>query len=200
MPLRAFTSRTFALVACESLFILTAVAFAAWARLGVDAWDQLGRGDALLKGVLIAAVCQLCLYYNELYDLRLLSDRRELFVRILQALGSTSLVLAVLYYWFPNLIIGRGVFAIAAGVVITTVVAWRVAFEWVSRHVAPRERILLVGTSPATVGLARELYDRRVQLGVEIAGFVDVEASRVGTSVFNPSIIGVIDDIPRIVR
>ena len=200
MPLRAVTPRSVALVACESLFILAAVATAAWLRLGDDAYRLLGDGNPVGKALLIAAVCQLCLYYNELYDLRLLADRRELFVRILQALGSTSLLLAVLYYCFPNLVIGRGVFAIASVMVITFVIAWRVAFEWVSHHVRPRERILLVGTSPATVTLAKELFDRRVQLGVEIAGFVDTDSTRVGASLFNPQIVGVIDDIPRIVR
>src|SRR5204862_2895078 len=104
------------------------------------------------------------------------------------------------YFWFPALVIGRGVFVIAAGLVITLVVAWRTAFEWMSHHVGPRERILLVGTSPATVALAREIYARRMQLGVEITGFVDTDPSRVGISMFNPSIIGVVDDIPRIVR
>jgi hypothetical protein len=111
MALRTFAPRSVALVACESLFILAAVAAAAW----------LGHGGAVGKAILIAVVCQLCLYYNELYDLRLLADRRELFVRILQALGSTSLVLAVLYYWFPGLVIGRGVFAISSGMVISFV-------------------------------------------------------------------------------
>jgi sugar transferase (PEP-CTERM system associated) len=199
MALRAFTPRSVALVACESLFIVLAIALAAWLRLGADAWDLLGDG-APAKALLIAAVTQLCLHYQELYDLRQISDRRDLFVRILQALGATSIVLAVLYYWFPSLIIGRGVFAIAAALVISVVIAWRVAFEWMSRYVRPRERILLVGTSPATVALARELYERRVQLGVEIAGFVDNDPSLVGASMFNPSVIGVIDDIPRIVR
>ena len=123
MALRTFASRSFALVAFESLFILAAVAAAAWLRLGSEAWEQLGHGGAVGKAILIAVVCQLCLYYNELYDLRLLADRRELFVRILQALGSTSLVLAVLYYWFPGLVIGRGVFAISSGMVISFVVA-----------------------------------------------------------------------------
>src|SRR5262245_17852032 len=164
MALRAFTPRSFALVACESLFIVFAIAVAAWLRLGQDAWDLLSHGAAA-KALLIAAVTQVCLHYQELYDLRQVADRRDLFVRILQALGATSIVLAVLYYWFPSLIIGRGVFAIAAVLVITFVIAWRVTFEWMSRYVRPRERILLVGTSPATVALARELYERRVQLG-----------------------------------
>jgi sugar transferase (PEP-CTERM system associated) len=191
--------RTFALVAFESVFILAAIAVAAWLRLADQAWEM-ATTNGLLRALLIAAVCQMSLYSHDLYDLRLLSDRRELVVRIMQALGATSLVLAFLYFVSPTLIIGRGVFAIAAGLVLTFVVAWRLAFEWMSRRVGPSERILLVGTSPATVTLARELYDRRLQLGVEIAGFVDPDPTRVGTSLFNPRIIGCIEDIPRIVR
>ena len=41
----------------------------------------------------------------------------ELFVRTLQALGATSLILALLYAWFPALIVGRGVFVVAAIIV-----------------------------------------------------------------------------------
>jgi sugar transferase (PEP-CTERM system associated) len=199
MAVRALSSRTFALVAFESLFIFAAIAAAAAIRLREDAWEMVSI-SGLVRAALIAAVCQLSLYYRELYDLRWMSDRRELVVRILQALGSTSVVLAGVYYWFPALIIGRGVFAIAAGLVITFVIAWRISFEWVSHRVRPRERILLVGASPATVTLARELYERRAQLGVEIAGFVDADPARVGVSLFNPKIIGSIDDIPRIVK
>ena len=66
-----------------------------------------------------------------------------------------------------------------------------------TRRVAPRERLLLVGTSPAPISLARELYERRQELGVEIVGFIDPDPARVGAPVLNPGVIGTIDDIPR---
>ena len=64
--------------------------------------------------LLIVGVCQVCLHYADLYDLRAIVDTRDLLVRLLQALGATSLILAVVYFWFPDWIIGRGVFLIAA--------------------------------------------------------------------------------------
>ncbi len=64
----------------------------------------------------------------------------------------------------------------------------------------PRERLLLVGTSAAAVDLARELFERRHELGVEIVGFVDPDPARVGAPVINPGVIGTIEDIPSIVR
>ena len=70
------------------------------------------------------------------------------------------------------------------------------AFEWLSGRVGPRERLLLVGTSPAAIDLARELFERRQELGVEIVGFIDPDPARVGAPVLNPGVIGTIDDIP----
>jgi sugar transferase (PEP-CTERM system associated) len=154
----------------------------------------------LFKTLVIAGVTQACLYYADLYNLKVVSDRRELFIRILQALGAAAFVLAVIYYWLGGLEIGRGVFGIAAALVISSIVGWRFAFDWMSRRVGPRERLLLVGTSDAAVALARELYDRRHDLGVEIVGFVDPDPARVGAAVLNPGVVGTIEDIPAIVR
>ena len=51
------------------------------------------------------------------------------------------------------------------------------------RQIGPRERLLLVGTSVAAVKLAREIYERRQELGVEIVGFVDADPRKVGEAV-----------------
>jgi sugar transferase (PEP-CTERM system associated) len=194
------TRRSLALIAFETLLILSAVCLGAWVRVGPDLWPVLTQDGGLIKALLVALVCQMCLYYADLYDLRAVSDRRELFIRIIQALGATSFLLAALYFWFPFLILGRGVFLISAALVLTLVAGWRFAFEWLSRQVAPRERLLLVGTGAGAVSLAEELFSRRQELGVEIVGFVDPDPSRVGAPVINPGVIGTIEDIPSIVR
>ena len=194
------TGRSTALITLETILIGSAVAVSAYVRLGEGALYILLNDNGVGKTLLVALVCQVCLYYADLYDLRLVSDRRELFVRIVQALGSASFMLAAIYFWFPALIIGRGVFMIAAVLIITLVVGWRVAFDWVSRRVRPRERLLLVGTGPSAVALAKEIFDRRHELGVEIVGFVDSDPEMVGAPVINPGVVGLIEDIPSIVR
>ena len=115
-------------------------------------------------------------------------------------MGSASVVLAILYYVFPSLLLGRGVFMIGSLFILALVAGWRIAFEWLSLYVAPSERLLIVGTSPAAVALARELFDRRGELGVNLVGFVDPDPSRVGMSLINPGVVGTVDDIPDIVR
>ena len=198
--LHRLTTRVTALVVLETLLIVSAVAMAAYARLGAAGWDLLVTENGLFKMLLVAAVCQTSLYYADLYNLRLMSDRRELFVGIVYALGSASFILATLYFWLPSLVIGRGVFMIAAFLVIGFVIGWRVVFEFVSRRVRPRERLLLVGTTPSAVALAREMHERRFDFGVEIVGFVDPDPAKVGAAVINPGVIGTIEDIPSIVR
>jgi sugar transferase (PEP-CTERM system associated) len=195
--LRSVTWRSTWLIACETALILAAIVLAAYLRMGDRAPEFLGAG--VYKALVITGVTMVCLYFADLYDYRVFSERRELFVRTVQALGGTALVLAALYFWFPDLVVGRGVAAIAAGFVIALVLGWRIVFEWANRRVGPRERLLLVGTHDSAVRLARELHDRR-DLGVEIVGFVDPDPARVGTPLFNPGVIGTIDDIPPIVR
>jgi sugar transferase (PEP-CTERM system associated) len=198
--MQRFTLRAATLVVFEGLLIVAAVAFAAYLRFGVWTPDILWADNGIWKTVLVAVVTQACLYYADLYDLRLVADRRELFIGLVQALGGASFVLAGVYFWFPTLIIGRGIFMIAAVLIMGVVAGWRLAFEWLSRRVGPRERLLLVGTNPAAVNLASELFQRRQDLGVEIVGFVDTDPARVGTPLINPGIIGTIEDIPSIVR
>jgi sugar transferase (PEP-CTERM system associated) len=198
--MQRLSGRTLTLVVFETVLIVSAVAVAAYARLGDFAWDIALHEQGFLKAAIVAAVAQLCLYYADLYDLRILADRQEIFIRMLQALASASFILAALYFWFPDLVIGRGVFLIAAVLVIVLVLGWRVAFEWLSGRVGPRERLLIIGTNAAALTLARELFERRYELGVDIVGFVDPDPAQVGTPMINPGVIGTVEDIPSIVR
>ena len=197
---RVLTGRSVGLVAFETILIVSVIVSAAFVRFGGSAPAFIADGDGLMRFFVVAAVLQGCLYYADLYNIRTIADRRELFVRFVQAIAAGSFLLAGLYYVLPQLIIGRGVIVIAALVLVVLVPGWRVLFEWVSRNMRPRERLLLVGTSAATVELSRELFERRHELGVEIVGFVDPDPAQVGTPIINPGVIGTIEDIPSIVR
>ena len=195
------TLRTAILVLIEHNLIVLAVAVAAAVRFNPESVAiEIADGSLVWRASLIAGVLQVALHYCDLYDLRTLADRRNLVVGLIQALGGASLMLAVLYYWLPALIIGRGVFVIASIFIVVLVAGWRLAFEWFALRVGPAERLLIVGSGSAAVALARELFDRRRELGVELVGFVDADPKLVGTSLINPGIVGTIDEIPFIVR
>jgi sugar transferase (PEP-CTERM system associated) len=194
------TFRSTILVLFEALLIVGALAVASYVRLGIWTPDVLFDESGFWRTLLVVVVIQGCLYYGDLYNLQHVTDRRELFIRLFQSLAVASLILVAIYFWFPDAIIGRGVFLWAVGLVFVAVSGWRLVWEWLSRRVGPRERLLLVGTNPVALALARELYERRRDIGVEIVGFVDADPSKVGESVINPGVIGTIEDIPSIVR
>ena len=193
------TSRTVLLIATEHALMVLAVVAAATIRLSAVGILAVGVG-LVWRASLIAAVLQVCLHYCDLYQLRTLRDRQTVAIGLLRALGFSSLVLAFLYFWIPGLIVGRGVLVIASVLIIAIVGGWRSIFGWVLLRLKPRERLLIIGTGQAAVVLARELHERRSELGVELAGFVDSDASLVGTSLVNPGVIGTVDEIPMLVQ
>ena len=190
------TWRSFVLVAGETALLAAAVVVSSVLVGGPQAWDLVIDNTALLRVLLIVVVCQVCLHYGDLYDLRTIPTKRDLAQRLMRAIGATSLILGIAYWLFPLLVVHQGVFLLSALLSLVLVMMWRSAFDIITAHIAPRERLLLVGTSPAAVVLARELFERRQELGVDIVGFVDPDPARVGAPVINPGVVGTIDDIP----
>lgn len=198
----SMSPRRTALVLVEHALIVVAVLLAAWIRLGASVVTE-HPSDWTLRGVVIASVLQVCLHYGDLYDMRMLSYHRDLLIGLLRSLGAASLILAIVYYWIPSLGLGRGIFTLASVFIIGLVAGWRVAFEWLAMRRRPTERLLIVGTGVAAVGLSRELHERRSEFGVELAGFVDSDPAKVGVPLgprAATEVIGTVKDIPAIVR
>lgn len=188
--------RSLVLVAGEAIVLILSVIISTVVVAGPYAWEMLTDDTAIFRVLLIVLVCQVSLHYVDLYDLRTIAGTRDLAVRLIRALGAASLILGITYWLFPLLVVEQGMFLLFAALALLLVMSWRFAFEWVTSRLAPRERLLLVGTSPAAVTLARELFERRQELGVDIVGFVDPDPARVGAPVINPGVVGTIDDIP----
>ena len=195
--LQPVTWRSGTLILSESGLIVGAVGLSALVAVGGPIGTMMSHGQLLPKALFLAFTCQLCLYYADLYDdPRLLRDGGKLLRRLLQSLGATALVLAAVYAIFPALSIGRSVFMLTAGIVITGVTGWRLAFHWFSRRIGPSERLLIVGRTNTGLELARELR-RQEGLAVEMVGFVDAVSD---SGRFNHDSLGTVDDIPAIVR
>ena len=190
------TWRSFILVTGETALLVAAVVISSVAIGGAYAWELLTDNTAIFRVLLIVVVCQICLHYSDLYDLRTIENKSDLARRLLRAIGATSIILGIAYWLFPLLVVQQGVFLLTAAIAILMVMAWRSVFDVIVSRLAPRERLLLVGTSPGTVLLARELFERRQELGVDIVGFIDPDPARVGAPVINPGVVGTIDDIP----
>src|SRR5579862_9006710 len=190
-------AKSLILVATESALIVASIWLAVWIRLGeINGFGPdlaAGYGLPLRLGIVVG-VCLLCFYYSDLYDLQIISRKAELLVRLMQALGAASLILALLYYLVPDLMFGRGISAIAAALAGLLLVGWRLLVDATGGFFRPEQRLVVAGTGPAGVRLVRELIDRP-ELNFKVLGFLDECGENIGKRLVNPGIIGGVSDL-----
>ncbi|MFZ0465053.1 MAG: sugar transferase [Candidatus Acidiferrales bacterium] len=165
-----FPARTLLLGISETLLITAAFVGATFARLGMnDASVMLNYNQGFLKILVVAIVFILCMYYFDLYDSFILSNRREVLTRLVQVLGTVCILLALLYFVFPPLQLGRGLFSIGLIFVALLLFAWRRLFLVVNTMPQFAERALILGDGPLAKPLIEEIEARK-ELGIRVVG------------------------------
>jgi sugar transferase (PEP-CTERM system associated) len=190
---RYVSTRSLTVFGGELLLIFGSVALAAAFQ------DTPDLAANLWKIAVVTLICQLCLYYNDFYDLTLVHSNRELVVRLLQAAGAASILLAALYFIQPSLIIGSGIFVSSLFVFLVAILGWRLIFNSVTGSLKlDEERVLVVGTGDTARKVARQILDQH-EFAYRVIGFIDDDAARIGERIVNPAIIGTPADIERLV-
>ena len=168
----SFPSRTVFLGISETCLVTLAFLAAVMARLGAnDAYLMLSYEQGFLKIMVVAAAFVLCMYYFDLYDSSILSNHREVLTRMIQVLGTACILLAVLYYLYPPLELGRGIFVIGFVLVAVLLLSWRHLFLKVSALPRFAERVLILGESELAESLISE-WQFRKELGVRVVGHI----------------------------
>src|SRR5205085_8753894 len=171
----------------------------AYVRLGwIDAYYELNEKYGFLKAGVVTLFCLAAFYLYDLYDFVVMHDRRELVLRLVQALGLAWIVLALSFHFFPSLMLGRSIALIALPLALALMVAWRVSIHWFLGHPDFGERILIVGSDDSAVEIAREVLSRP-DAGYRVAGFVGTDAELLGKSLINPRVIGLTEELGDIV-
>lgn len=188
------------LIIAEAVLVYGALVCAVYIRFGlIDGAVELLQNNGFLKAALAAFFCLAAFYLFDLYDFLVMHDRRELVLRLIQALGLAWIVLALSFYLFPALKLGRGVSLIALPIALTLMVGWRISVHWLLGHPDFGERILIVGSGNLAVEVAREVLDRP-DAGYRIVGFVGTDADLLGKSLINPRVIGMTEELDDIVK
>jgi sugar transferase (PEP-CTERM system associated) len=165
-----FPRRTFFLGVSETLLIALAFIGATMARLGAtDASVMLSYEQGFLKVVVVSLAFVTCMYYFDLYDSSILSNRREVLTRLVQALGTTCLGLAGLYYVYPSLELGRGIFLIGTMLVAVLLFLWRRLFLVINSAPVLADRVLILGNGSLAGPLSLEI-DHRPELALRVVG------------------------------
>jgi len=184
---------------CMALGLFLAVVF----RFGVQGFpavfSYLTPWRVLPRFLIVILVCAIALYFNDLYDFRLLTTRREILVRLLQGFGVGCLALAVFYYIVPDFGFGRGIAALAAPIILALTLGWRLVWAQDAHALGGSERMLIMGTGPTGIALAKDILSRP-ELQLKVVGFLDERGENIGKSLVNPGIIGATADVESIVR
>jgi sugar transferase (PEP-CTERM system associated) len=149
------------------------------------------------KIALITGLCQLCFYYNDLYDLTVVHSSRELLIRLLQAAGAASILVALLYLLIPSIAIGNGIFVSSLVIFLIAIIAWRLLFNRLAYARQLEERVLIVGTGTTARMVARQIQSQH-DFGYRVIGFID-DAPGLGHGALSPATLGTAEDIPQIV-
>ena len=90
------------LLLAEATVLFGAIMAAVYLRLGADdAGIELFVKYGFLKAGLATGYCLTAFYFYDLYDFLVMHDRRELVLRLVQALGLGWVALAITFYAFP---------------------------------------------------------------------------------------------------
>jgi sugar transferase (PEP-CTERM system associated) len=190
---RYVSARSLTVFVAEVLLIFGSILAAARLHGSVD---DLGGG--LWKAALVAGLCQMALYYNDFYDLTLVQTDRETVVRLLQAAGAASIVLAVIYFAVPSVQLGDGVFVTSLGLFLSGVLSWRLAFNRVAGTRRLGERVLIVGTGMGARTVAGQILAQR-EFSYHVVGFVDDDPDAVGSLVGTRRIVGTPASLSRLI-
>ncbi|MGE0126876.1 MAG: TIGR03013 family XrtA/PEP-CTERM system glycosyltransferase [Blastocatellales bacterium] len=192
-------TRALGLLIFEGALIYLCGVTATWIRYGSEAADAMTERHGWLKLLAAMVVVQISFYLFDLYDFKMIAQRSALTLRIMQSLGLSAVILALIFYAIPQMTLGRGVFALALALMLTMMTGWRLLARWLLGHPRLAERILILGADAPAINIAREILQRR-EHGYEVIGFVGDDPALVGQSLINPSVVGIIDNLEELVR
>ncbi len=192
--------RTVWLILADAAIIYGGIILALYLRLGSAGSDyELNERDGWEKIGVATLLCLLNLYFYDLYDYTVMGNRRELMLRVIQALGIAWALLAFLFYLVPPLFIGRGVLVISVPVVLVLLLSWRSSIHLLTGHPEIGEKILIVGTGQSALDTARAVWERR-DAGYRIVGFVTENEGNQSEEIAKLQILGTTGELAAIIK
>jgi sugar transferase (PEP-CTERM system associated) len=165
-----YPTRTVILLLCEALIVCGSFVVASLVLFGPSRMDVLTTNHGLLKIGVLTVLTILCAYYFDLYEPQQLSAPWEIYFRLLLVIGCLSLLLSLVLFMFPQVDIARYVLLLGLALVVTFLIMWRRAFEWISGKAMFRERVFVLGNGEIAANLVTAIRNRK-EAGMEVIEF-----------------------------
>ena len=111
----------------------------------------------VLRIAFVTMVCQVCLYYNDLYDFDFVRTLPEMSIRLIQSLGVASIVLSLVYFVFPLAVIDQLVFVLSILLLIVFITGWRLAYLNILNKGLFNEGVIILGSSELSVDIMKKI-------------------------------------------
>jgi sugar transferase (PEP-CTERM system associated) len=165
-----YPTRTIVLLMCEALIVSGSFLLATKLILGPDTYICLNYEYGVLKIAALTVLTLLLSYYFDLYEPQRISERWEIYFRLLLVLGFLSFLLSALVYVFPQVDIARYVLLLGLMFLTLGLVLWRGVYEWILGRAVFRERVYVLGGGERARMIA-EILRTRKDAGMEVVGF-----------------------------
>ncbi|RKY65629.1 MAG: capsular biosynthesis protein CpsE [Candidatus Latescibacterota bacterium] len=156
-----FSITSFMFILGEGLLIYWAVFWAAYFIFNMDLELVSIQPMIWLKILLVTIITQLSLYFNDLYEKKSIDNYIDLFTRLIQSIGITSIALAVIYFIFPSAMIGRWIFFISIIFLLLLLVSWRLLYSFVMQRKLFTEKAVILGFGELARDILHEADGRK---------------------------------------
>lgn len=165
-----YPTRTIVLLLCEALIVSGSFFAATALLLGPDTYLVLNYEYGAVKIIGLTALTLLCSYYFDLYEPQRISERWEIYFRLLLVLGFLSFLLSGIVYFFPGADIAHYVLLLGLSFLTVALVLWRSVYGWLLGKKVFRERVYVLGAGERAQTIV-ELLSARTDAGMEVIGW-----------------------------
>lgn len=155
----------------DTLILLGAAVIGYFLRFGWKEYSVMLR-YLTIRSLFFTFVCQVSLYYFELYELKIIRDSTQFGTRFVQSIAAALIALMIFCYMLPNLYFGRGVLFFTLIFAIPMLFFWRITYRFVVKGNQLNEKIIILGTGAFAREIVREIRDKG-DSGFEVVGHID---------------------------
>ncbi|HEY8997843.1 MAG TPA: TIGR03013 family XrtA/PEP-CTERM system glycosyltransferase [Edaphobacter sp.] len=170
-----YPTRTIILLLCEAVIVSGSFLLATFMIMGpLNASIALNYEYGALKIVALTVITLLFSYYFDLYEPQRISERWEIYFRLLLVLGFLSFLLSAVIYFFPAVDMAHYVLVLGLMFLTLGLLVWRGIYEWIIGQKVFRERVYVLGGGDHA-RMVVEMLRQRKDAGMEVIGY-DSEA------------------------
>ncbi len=165
-----YPTRTIVLLVTEALIVSGSFLLATAFVLGPDTYIALNYEYGALKILTLTVLTLLFSYYFDLYEPSRISERWEIYFRLLLVLGFLSFLLSAVTWIFPEADIAHSVILLGLAFLTAALVAWRMTYEWIIAKPIFREHVYVLGGGERARSIV-EILSTRKDIGMHIVGW-----------------------------